>query len=140
MKNQLRYLVLIVFTLACVLPAHADFTGPPMEAVVGMFALGIVAGFFLCFFIAWIFKSLVEQFVKRKRKHAWFMALLMSLFVGGMLYLENSENLLYGIDDYDTRVNVFNIFIVLALIIGWILGYLITPKKPESGENIHDNR
>jgi len=140
MKSKLQYFILLVFTLAYALPARADFTGPPMEAIVGMFALGIVAGFFACFFLAWIFKSIVEQFIKRKRKHSWFMALFMSLFVGIILYLENSENMLYGIDDYNTRVNVFNILIVVSLIPGWVLGYLITPKKPESDKRTSNNR
>ena len=39
MNNKLKFSLLIVFILSAVFPARADFTGPPMEAVIAVWIL-----------------------------------------------------------------------------------------------------
>lgn len=53
MKSMQRNLLLLLFfLLPAAFQARADFTGPPMEAVVAVWALGLVGGFFACALVA----------------------------------------------------------------------------------------
>ncbi len=126
-------LPLLILAITIALPARADWgPGPPAAAVFGMFALGIVGGFLVSWGIAAIVKVLTELFLKTKRKHSLFAALFMCLFLGAYLYLVEEENLLYEVElnyGYETKVQVHNGLFLLSLVLGYIVGYWITPKR-----------
>lgn len=128
MNIQLKFSILAVFILSAVFPARADFTGPPMEAIVALWILGVVGGFFVCALAALIFKRILEEFTKRKRGHIWFQTIFMYLFLALFLYLEDAEHILSDFSD-ETRMNLYWTFFFLTLTLGCIIGYLITPKK-----------
>ena len=128
MNNKLKFSLLIVFILSAVFPARADFTGPPMEAVIAVWILGVVGGFFACALAALIIKRIIEEFTRQKRRHIWFQTIFMYLFLALFLYLEDSEHILSDFSD-ETRMNLYWTFFFLTLTLGCIIGYLITPKK-----------
>lgn len=128
MNNKLKFSLLIVFILSAVFPARADFTGPPMEAVIAVWILGVVGGFFACALAALIIKRIVEEFTRQKRRHIWFQTIFMYLFLALFLYLEDSEHILDDFSD-ETRMNFYWTFFFSSLTIGCVIGYLITPKK-----------
>ncbi len=130
MKTTLKFTILLVFLLAAVFPARADFTGPPMEAVVAVWILGLVGGFFACALAALIVKRIIEEFTKHKRRHIWFQTIFMYLFLAFFLYLEDSEHILSDFSD-GTRMNLYWTFFFTSLTLGCVIGYLITPKKKE---------
>ncbi|MDF3028208.1 MAG: hypothetical protein K0S23_2515 [Fluviicola sp.] len=130
MNTKLKFSILLIFLLSAVFPARADFTGPPMEAVVAVWILGLVGGFFACALAAWIVKRIVEQFTKRKRRHIWFQTTFMYLFLALFLYLEDSKHILDNFTD-ETRMNFYWTLFFLSLTLGCVIGYLITPKKKE---------
>ena len=128
MNNKLKFSLLIVFILSAVFPARADFTCPPMEAVIAVWILGVVGGFFACALAALIIKRIVEEFTRQKRRHIWFQTIFMYLFLALFLYLEDSEHILDDFSD-ETRMNFYWTFFFSSLTIGCVIGYLITPKK-----------
>ena len=131
MNAKFKYLVLIVFILSGTFPARADFTGPPMEAIVAVWIAGLVGGFFACAFVAWIFKGIVEEFTKSKRRHIWFQTILMYLFLAFFLYLEDARYILSDYEDQN-RTNYYWTFFFLSIALGCILGYRITPKRKDN--------
>lgn len=130
MKTKLKFTILLVFLLSAVFPARADFTGPPMEAVIAVWILGLVGGFFACALAALIVKRIIEEFTKHKRRHIWFQTIFMYLFLALFLYLEDSEYILSDFSD-ETRMNLYWTFFFTSLTLGCVIGYLITPKKKE---------
>jgi hypothetical protein len=130
MHAKLKFIVLTLFLLSAVFPARADFTGPPMEAIVAVWILGLVGGFFVCALMALIFKRILEEFIQSKRRHIWFQTIFMYLFLGLFLYLEDSEHILSDYSD-GTRMNIYWTGVFLSLTSGCILGYVLTPKKKE---------
>lgn len=128
MNIKLKFSLLLVFILSAVFPARADFTGPPMEAVVAVWILGLVGGFFTCALLALIVKRIIEEFTKQKRRHIWFQTILMYLFLALFLYLEDSEHILSDFND-ETRMNLYWTLFFLSLTLGCVIGYLITPEK-----------
>jgi amino acid transporter len=133
MNAKLKFSILLVFLLAAVFPARADFTGPPMEAIVTLWILGLVGGFFACALLALIVKRIIEEFTKRKRRHIWFQTIFMYLFLALFLYLEDSEHILSDFTD-ETRMNLYWILFFSSLTLGCVIGYRITPKKKEMDE------
>jgi MFS family permease len=131
MNTKLKYLLLFSFILIGTFSALADFTGPPMEAVIAGWIAGIVGGFFVCALIALIFKRILEEFTKQKRRHIWFQTIFMYLFLTLFLYLEDVKHILDNYDD-KTRMNLYWTFFFSSLTLGCIIGYLITPKKQET--------
>lgn len=131
--KRLKSLILLLAGFLFVFPARADWNpGPPEGAVIGVVFLALVVGYFGCALFALIFKLIVEQFTKRKRRHIWFQTTLMFLFLVLVIYLENSQNLLYHYEvehGYEARAQLYLRLILLSLALGCILGYLITPKK-----------
>lgn len=128
MNTKLKFSILFVFLLFAVFPARADFTGPPMEAVIAIWILGLVGSFFACALAALIVKRIVEEFTKHKRRHIWFQTIFMYLFLALFLYLEDAEHILSDFSD-ETRMNLYWTFFFTSLTLGCIIGYLITPKK-----------
>lgn len=128
MNIKLKFSLLLVFMLSAVFPARADFTGPPMEAVIAVWILGVVGGFFACALAALIIKRIVEEFTRQKRRHIWFQTIFMYLFLAFFLYLEDSKHILDDFSD-ETRMNLYWTFFFSSLTIGCVMGYLITPKK-----------
>ena len=130
MNPKFRYFVLLLFLLSGTFSARADFTGPPMEAIVAVWIAGIVGGFFACALVALIFKRIVEEFTKHKRKHIWFQTIGMYLFLALFLYLEDAKHILSDYSD-ENRMNIYWTCFFLSLASGCIIGYWITPKKTE---------
>jgi hypothetical protein len=130
MNIKLKFSLLLVFILSTVFPARADFTGPAREAIMALWILGVVGGFFACALAALIIKRIVEEFTRQKRRHIWFQTIFMYLFLALFLYLEDSEHILSDFTD-ETRMNLYWTFFFSSLTIGCVIGYLITPKKEE---------
>ncbi len=131
---QRNLLLLLFFLLPAAFQARADFTGPPMEAVVAVWALGLVGGFFACALVAFLVKQIVEAFTRKKRRHIWFQTSCMYLFLALFLYLEDSEHLLDQFDEANYSNWYWTCFF-LSLTSGWIIGNRLTPKqKDQTGE------
>lgn len=130
MNTKLKFSILLIFLLVAVFPARADFTGPPKEAVIAVWILGLVGGFFACALAALIVKRIIEEFTKRKRRHIWFQTTFMYLFLALFLYLEDSEHILSDFSD-GTWMNLYWTFFFTSLTLGCVIGYLITPTKKE---------
>lgn len=135
MKN--RTIILILFLILTAFPARADWgPGPPEEVVFLVGALGVIGGFFGCWMIAWILHNVLELFTKKKRKHRWFSASGMFIFLAVFLYLDD-QNFLYFVEydyGYETRVKVYQTGLWLSPLLGFIPGYLLTPKKKSDAE------
>lgn len=130
MNPKLKHLVLLFFLLSGTFSARADFTGPPMEAIVAVWIAGVVGGFFACALLALIFKRIVEEFTKHKRRHIWFQTIGMYLFLAFFLYLEDSRHILSDFSD-ENRMNSYWALFFSSLALGCILGYWITPKRKD---------
>lgn len=128
MNFKFKYLVLILFILSGTFPARADFTGPPMEAIVAVWIAGLVGGFFACALFALFFKLIVEEFTQSRRRHIWFQTILMYLFLALFLYLEDSRHILDDFSD-ESRMKTYWTFFFLSIVLGCVLGYWVTPKK-----------
>lgn len=131
MAQNNRFFLFLVFALTPLI-VKADWgPGPPVEAVVAV-GIGVaLVVFAILTLVSLVLKSIVELFRKKKKKHIWFQAIVMFMFLGLLFYAEEQENLLYDVEikyDYDTRVQTFNFLIFIATSIGWIIGYWITPK------------
>ena len=122
--------MLLVFLLSGTFSARADFTGPPMEAVVAVWIAGIVGGFFACALVALIFKRIVEEFTRHKRRHIWFQTIGMYLFLATFLYLEDAQHILSDYEDQN-RMTIYWTGFSLSLALGCITGYWITPKRKD---------
>lgn len=137
MVPNYRFFLFLVFAMMPIV-AKADWRpGPPIEAVL---AVGIGAAllvFAILSLVSLVLKSIVELFRKKKKKHIWFQAIVMFMFLALLFYAEEQENLLYDVEikyDYETRVETFNFLIFITISFGWIIGYWITPKmnSPET--------
>jgi hypothetical protein len=137
MVPNYRFFLFLVFALMPIV-AKADWgPGPPAEAVVAV-GIGVaLLVFAILSLVSLVLKSIVELFRKKKKKHIWFQAIVMYMFLGLLFYAEEQENLLYDVEikyDYETRVQTFNFLIFIAISFGWLIGYWITPKikSPET--------
>jgi hypothetical protein len=132
MKPNLRLWILLVFCLMPIL-SKADWgPGPPLEAVVATFVGVSLLVYGILTLVSLLLKRIVELFRKKKKKHIWYQALCMELLFGLILYLEDTHNLLYSFEikyGYDFRVSVFQFSIFFMLLLGWVIGYLITPTR-----------
>lgn len=119
--------------------AYADFTGPPMGAIVGMGVLILVVIFLFFFALFRLVRFVQRERGKRYPKHVWFQSLLM-LFLTFIItygdfedgfeikeYVSLRETVQTGLGE---NINTFIFFFLMssAFLISGAIGSALTPK------------
>ena len=134
-QRSYKFVVLLCFILLA-LPAFAEKGGMPVYAyyglAIGMFLLLSVISICLSLF----FQFVIENLKKEKRKHIVFMTLGTLVFPVSYVYLEDKFNILYsfGIElkyGYETKFLVGKTTVIALTLLGFLIGYFITPKTDE---------
>lgn len=121
-------LVMICFPLTVSADGH---TIPPI-AVYGAIAGFLFGGLAISFVISFLLRTILEIILAEKRKHIWWMVLLTFLFPSLVIFAEEEYQLLYQIElnySYELRRTFYWFLLILSLLLGFIIGFLSTPKK-----------
>jgi hypothetical protein len=142
MAPSYRIFLLFFFALLPI-TVKADWgPGPPIQAVIAA-SIGVaILVFAILALISLVVKGIVELFRKNKKRHIWFQAMVMFLFLSLLFYAEEKQNLLSEVEikyDYETRVKTFNFLIFIAISFGWVIGYWITPRKAPAEKLTDEN-
>ena len=127
----MRKNLLLLFTcIFLVFTAKADpqHIIPPI-AVYGVIAGVTIGGLALALAISALLRVILQAILKEKRKHIWWMMLLTFLLPATFGVLDEEYHFLYEIDPYETMILVWKIIMFTLPVVGFLVGYFITPKK-----------
>ncbi|MCG8573642.1 MAG: hypothetical protein MI810_02065 [Flavobacteriales bacterium] len=130
MKKRLVLSSILSLTTLPLLAAQGEVI--PGEAVAWLILLFLVGGLVIALLISFLLKLIFQAIRKERRSHIVFMTILSFAFPGIFAYADEKYQLLYELEvtnSYETRQLVFWILFVLFILIGFMVGYFITPKK-----------
>jgi hypothetical protein len=109
--------------------AHAEKGGVPTEVVWGLGTLFTIIGLVVSFFISYALRFALEGYRNERRKHIWFMASFTFLLPVIFGILKEQFHWLAGFNKFE--YHAFYILLAGLIILGFTLGYFLTPKKNE---------
>lgn len=134
MKQTLYKTTAFIAFTAMAFPAFADGSVMPGYAYLGLALLIAVIGLSIAFALTKIFRPLLEKLRGERKKHIWWMLLLTFATPALYMYLEDSHHLLYDVESaygYDIKHTVHSVLIIVSVVVGFIIGYYITPKEEQ---------
>lgn len=128
-----RILVMVVAVLMA-FPVFADGPIIPEEAAILFVILVILGGFGISMLLAFFVKLILQKMRNEERSKIWNMSLTIFLTTALFLYCEEEYDWLYYSNveinyGYETREKLYFFLVAMSALLGFILGYFLTPKK-----------
>jgi hypothetical protein len=116
---------------------RADYYGGPTGIQVDLIVAGLaLVLFFLCCLVYWGLNSLLSRFVAKKIGFPWVQSLLSVGLVSLLITSDLTWSFLWRIEitrGSEARDNMYILLISACFILGWLVGFVVSPRRKEEG-------